>query len=569
MLFQKLINQNKFTNSLFGDSVIKYFIIIAMICCGASISYAQPATVGLLKHYLGSTDDGYVLFAPMNDTTTYLIDKCGYVVHKWGGKHRPGLSVYLLPNGKLLKAGVDKTSPFSTSGGGFIEILDWDGNVQWSYNLSSTSESQHHDIKYMPNGNILAIVYDNKTFDEVQVAGRDPQSFNKYFWSEKIKELRPIGKDSAEIVWEWSAWDHLVQDFDIERANYDKVELHPELIDVNFNSADKQREWHHMNSVDYNAKYDQILLSSRHLDEIWVIDHSTTTAEAASHEGGRYGKGGDLLYRWGNPKSYRQGTDENQQLFHQHDAHWIPDGFPYAGSIMIFNNQQGPAAARFSTVDIIEPPVDSTGFYSNELPYAPAAPEWQYKAPSPTDFFSINLSGAQMLQNGNVLICNGANGDFFEIDNEKNMIWEYLSPVAMGGIVKQGNNPQLSNNVFRCTFYPFTYSAFEGKDLSRKGIIENENANSEGCTLYVSVNENQSKQNAELYPNPTDAYLKIKTDSEQFTLEIYDSRGDIRIVRENEVLINTTELENGIYFAKLTSKNPLKTVYNKFIIWKQ
>jgi hypothetical protein len=37
---------------------------------------------------------------------------------------------------------------------------------------------------------------------------------------------------------------------------------------------------------------------------LWVIDHQTTTAQAASHTGGRYNKGGDLLYRWGNPQTY-------------------------------------------------------------------------------------------------------------------------------------------------------------------------------------------------------------------------------------------------------------------------
>jgi hypothetical protein len=504
----------------------------------------------------------------MSDTTTYLIDKCGYVVHKWNGKYRPGLSVYLLPNGKLLKSGFDKTSPFSTSGGGFIEIQDWDGNVEWRYKLSSQEECQHHDIKMMPNGNILAIVYENKTFDEVQIAGRDPESFNKYFWSEKIKELRPIGKDSAEVVWEWKVWDHLVQDFDVERTNYAKVELHPELIDVNLYSSAKQRDWHHMNSVDYNPKFDQILLSSRHYNEIWVIDHSTTTAEAAGHDGGKYGKGGDLLYRWGNPQSYRHGSDENQQLFYQHNAHWIPDGLPYAGSILLFNNLNGPIEARYSSVDIIKTPVDDEGYYNSELPYGPASAEWKYTAPNPTDFFAINLSGAQILPNGNFLICSGAIGKFFEITAQKEIVWEYISPIGMGGIVEQGKDPKLSNNVFRCTFYPADYSAFDGKDLNRKGIIENLNENSNGCTLFVSVNEHVNENRTQIYPNPAVNYLNITTDSPNYIIEIYDAKGEKRLVKVDETSIDTSELENGIYFVKLISKTKLSTTFSKFIIWR-
>jgi hypothetical protein len=96
---------------------------------------------------------------------------------------------------------------------------------------------------------------------------------------------------------------------------YGVVTDHPELVDINF--GDTKTDWMHTNSIDYNEKFDQILISVHNFNEIWVIDHSTTTEEAAGHTGGNSGKGGDLLYRWGNPQAYERGTASDQQLFLQ------------------------------------------------------------------------------------------------------------------------------------------------------------------------------------------------------------------------------------------------------------
>ena len=235
---------------------------------------------------------------------------------------------------------------------------------------------------------------------------------------------------TAEIVWEWNTWDHLIQDFDKTKANFGDVAAHPELIDVNV-SPRAHSDWLHTNSVAYNPKLDQIMLSVRAFNELWVTDHSTTTREAASHTGGRSGKGGDLLYRWGNPANYRAGSEKDQTLFSQHDARWVDEGYPGEGNITIFNNGTGRPEGDYSSVEEIVPPVKPDGTYEI-LPskaFGPETPTWSYRAENKMDFFSSFISGAERLPNGNTLVCSGAPGDFFELTPQKKVVWKYLNPI--------------------------------------------------------------------------------------------------------------------------------------------
>jgi len=379
----------------------------------------------------GETFDGYTLFSPAVSLNTYLINNSGEIVHQWKSYFKPALSVYLLENSNLLRTAFPGFSPRFWGGGigGRVEIIDWDGNLLWSFQYTNERYCLHHDVEYLPNGNILMIAWENKSSIESIESGRDPESMPMgEMWPDHIIEVEPTGASEGNIVWEWHAWDHLIQDFDPSKNNYGVVEDHPELIDINYGGG-LFPDWLHTNSIDYNQEFDQILVSVHNFDEIWVIDHNTTTEEAAGHTGGNSGKGGDLLYRWGNPEAYRAGDKNDKKLFKQHDARWIEKGCPGEGNIIIFNNGLGRPGSDYSSVDEINPPVDSYGNYNYQSgsAYGPKEPIWSYKAENPTDFFSINLAGAQRLPNGNTLICDGTHGKFFEITYEKEKVWEYIN----------------------------------------------------------------------------------------------------------------------------------------------
>jgi hypothetical protein len=193
---------------------------------------------------------------------------------------------------------------------------------------------------------------------------------------------------------------------------------------------------------------DQIALSPLCLSEVWIIDHSTTKAEAAGHSGGQSGRGGDLLYRWGNPQAYRAGIAADRQLYAQHNVQWIAPGLAGAGDLLIFNNLAGtPEDLQYSTVLEIATPVNAQGTYDLTGPaYGPAAPVWMYQADPPTSFFGLNMSGAQRLPGGNTLISVGPLGKLFEVTAAGETVWEYQNPY-----------PPSRPAVFHAVRYPVDY----------------------------------------------------------------------------------------------------------------
>ena len=381
----------------------------------------------------GDTADvypGYVLTAPMQTTISYLIDTDGSVAHSWPSSYRPGNSAYLLEDGQLLRTGkVTNGNRYVNTGGvgGIVEMIDWAGEVTWSYELADDDQCLHHDVEILPNGHVLMIAWELKSSAEALSAGRNPEKLSDAeLWPDKILEIDP---NNNEVVWQWHVWDHLIQDYDAARANHGIVADHPGRVDVNHVSNPQGiADWTHFNSIDYNAGLDQILVSVHGFDEVWIIDHSTTTEQAASHTGGTYGKGGDLLYRWGNPGAY--GAPGDQMFFGQHDAQWIASEMPGAGNILVFNNGQQRPAGSYSTVDEIVPDMNDIGVYSLTpgQSYGPLSLVWSFEALPPTAFYGQNISGAQRLPNGNTLICEGPTGRIFEVTDLGETVWSYQNP---------------------------------------------------------------------------------------------------------------------------------------------
>jgi hypothetical protein len=530
-------------------------------------SFTLPAqqTVGVFQNDPPAFQ-GLTLLMPSSYSHTYLIDNCGREVHSWESDYPPGLSAYLLESGQLLRTARIPGAFFGGGVGGRIELFNWEGELEWGYNYASDNHHQHHDVEYLPNGNILVLAWEKVSATEAVQAGRDPDLTGANgVYTETIVELQAVGTNQAVIIWKWNLWDHLVQEYDPTKDNYGLIAEHPERIDVNYQSGlggpgGNNTDWVHINSIDYNPALDQIILSSRDFSEFWVIDHSTTTAEAAGHSGGNSGMGGDILYRWGNPQAYDRGTPADQKLYAQHDAHWIPDGLPDAGKIMVFNNGIGRLGEDYSSVEVINPPLDANGKYILEpaQAYGPAESDWIYTSPPPLiSFFSNRISGAQRLPNGNTLICEGVKGQIFEVTPDKEIVWRYISPVVNFGPISQGDTPG-NNDLFRAYRYGADYSAFDNKSLIPGAPLELAPLPSDCVTdtlISSSTSVFATAASLTIFPNPVRDHLTIEQKEEQrIFIEVFDGNGKRFLQKEShsrQSIIDTQNWPKGLYFIRV------------------
>ncbi|MBK6808310.1 MAG: aryl-sulfate sulfotransferase [Sandaracinaceae bacterium] len=376
-----------------------------------------PEDVASTDQGTATPSPGYTLFAPMASTASYLLDLAGDVVHSWPGAARPALGVELLDDGSLLRTenplAAGDTNRFDAGGaGGRITRIAFTGEVLWTYERVGDTTRLHHDIEPLPNGHVLAIAWEWMPEADALAAGRPDERVDVAgLWSEVVLELAPAGPDTTSIVWQWRASDHFGDG--------------TRRIDIA--AGGQGPDFLHFNSVAYDEALDVILLSSHGLGEVLVLDHGTTTEEAATSSGGAHGYGGDLLYRWGNPANYGGGTIADQRLYGQHDATFVRSGGTL--SMLVFDNGLRRPAGAFSSVDELLLPLDGDSrFVLEGQQFGPPDVSWSHRSDPLTDFYAQNLSSAQRLPNGNTLICDGPAGHLFEVTPAGQTVWSYDVP---------------------------------------------------------------------------------------------------------------------------------------------
>ena len=406
-------------------------------------------------------------------------------------------------------------------------------------------------------------------------------------YSDKIIEVHQTGPTSGTIVWEWKLWDHLCQDYDPTKDNYvPSISQNPQLININYNN---ESDFFHMNGIDYNATLDQITFSSYTFSEIYVIDHSTTTTEAAGHTGGNSGHGGDIIYRWGNPASYE--TNGPIDFNVAHDAHWVSSDDPYYPNYLCGFNNNGGSGGN-SCVDIFCPPYDGYNYSKTQgQAYAPATYAWRYTA----SCHNPNEGSAQQLPNGNSLLSLTVCNSILEVDHDGTTIWSFNTsgritnalrysecyvrgPIAFADAssleINSGTQVTLYSHATSVTEDNPTYtyswtsvppgftSSLQNPTLfptSTTTYIVNITDTNLGCsdtasvTVYVvvtGINEQAGPKNElVIYPNPTDGIVNIKDAGEQdLEITVRNVYGETILIVSDSPALDLSGFAKGIYY---------------------
>ncbi len=547
----------------------------------------------------------YTLYSVKGSNNAYLIDTNSTVYKTWTfpPNAKTGFSTYLIPGDTLVRA-VDYAGAILHDGPttGRVQKVDWNGNITWDFLYSDSTNIIHHDIRPLPNGNVLMIAMEVKTPAQALQAGAS-NAHERH--ADKILEVQPTGPTTGNIVWEWHIWDHVCQHHDASKDNYvTSIVDNPQSFDINYSNA---LDFCHTNGLDYNVALDQIVFSSKTFSEVFVIDHSTTTTEAASHKGGNSGHGGDILYRWGNPDSY--GSGGTVFLYTAHDAHWVPADNPYYPNYLgVFNNTGG--AGGMSAIDIFLPPYDGYNYsYTSGSAFGPANYSWLYTA----NCTSPHEGNSQQLPNGNSLICLTAVDTIIEVNQSGNILWRFdpgggvskiyryskcyvRGPSAQASssasIVPEGTPVNLYSSAtsvtetnpsytYSWTSIPSGFSSWApnpslSPTATAKYIVTITNSDL-GCSDTASVtvkvgttgfsDQTNTKASPAIYPNPTNGKVNLNG--------FFKNGGNIQIVCSNTLgktimnvanasTLDFSDLPNGIYYLTVRSEN-LKAVNYKVV----
>ena len=381
---------------------------------------------------------GYTLFSAPNKGVV-LINMNGEIVRCW--KDFAGFPTKMIPGGYVFGSLETRAAQDAYQDQADVTMLDWDGNVVWSFNRNEIVNDpgkderwmarQHHD--YQIEGNPVGYF----------VPGMDPkQDFNKMLMlthrdvrnpkisPQLLLEDRLIEVDrEGNITWEWNMLDHF-NEFDLDETIKNAMFRNPntqptgpegqgDIFHVNCASYLGPNKWYDAGDERFNPE--NIIMDSREANIMWIVEYET----------------GKVVWQVGpdftrTPELRIFGT-----IVGPHHTHMIPKGLPGEGNIMVYDNGGWAgygAPNQFSKQGLKVTRRDS----SRVVEFDPTTLEivWECTGEAHGNaggfdfngnyFYSPLTSSAQRMPNGNTVICEGCSAIIREYTPDNELVWEYV-----------------------------------------------------------------------------------------------------------------------------------------------
>jgi hypothetical protein len=561
-------------------------------------------TVGVFTSLKAQQQESYTFC--VGSSYSYLLDTTTSSTSTYYGRWTTGSTSYVA---HFQKDTIYQTSGTGSGGGSYGSVKKWactsttTATAAWTYAITGA----HHDICPLPNGNVLVIVSESKTSAQIIAAGGTYTGTGTF---EKIQEIHPTGATTGTVVWEWKLWDHICQTSSSTKPNYvTSVALNPQLFNI---AKVTSSDFFHLNGIDYNPTLDQIVFSSHMMNEVFIIDHSTSATEVATHAGGNAGKGGDFLYRWGSPANYGCTAGGNGITLNTiHDVRWVSaTNAKYPNYISMFHNNGG---GTVQSVLFLPPHSTSDPYNYTFTPGSIIGPTTCTKPTIPSITGVTNQGGNQVLENGNILItkpgntyyeCNGSGTTYQTIsvgtvqadrlkkcdvlgpfnpaattssattciNSAVTLSSSATSPIqgaspsytyswssTPAGFTSTSQNPTVTPTVAGTYTYVVTVTTGGCSSTASVSLV------ADACTGIEETASEKTELN--LFPNPTSGVINLNEDfslNNNYDIIVYNSFGEVVIHENNSKIIDLSMYTNGIYYITVKSDN--NNVINKKVI---
>ena len=374
---------------------------------------------------------------------------------------------------------------FYRNGGKYYEI-DTSYNLTDSFYTGNGYLTDIHELRVLPNRHALLMSYDKQIVDMSQIVqGGNPAALVTGLIIQEIDE-------NKNVVFQWRSWDHIP----ITDATYEDF-LSDEIDYIHGNAIELDNDGN-------------IMISSRHLDEITKISRST----------------GNIIWRLGGKQNQFIFQNDPFRFSHQHGIRRLLNG-----NILMFDNGNFHIPAESRAVEYI---LDEVNKIATKM--------WEYKN---TPVIYGNAMGfAQRLENGNTLISWGStNPTVTEVKPDGSKALEMNLPVG----------------VFSYRVFKYNY----GSNVT--GVVPVGNHIPGKFNLKQNYPNPFNPQTTIEFDIPENSNVKVVVYNSlgQFIAKLVDTDLNAGSYRTS---FNAAEFSSGIYYYRMTANN---TIYiNKMILIK-